>query len=80
MADYSTEDIEMALEESGELLLRMESDGYPTDPELHLHDTTFDHGRGEIIIECADGQVQFPASAIEAVARHEQSIHELGFE
>lgn len=75
---YSTEYIEELLEEKGELIAVMESDGYGNNPELHLHDTTFDHAEGRIVLGLADGEVVLEADSIETLAYHEQTTEELG--
>lgn len=77
---YSIDEIEAALEARGELILKMESDGYDEDPELHLHDTTFnktDNG-GEIIKELSDGEMTLTPDRIETVTIHQQSTEDLG--
>lgn len=74
---YTTEDIEDALEARGELLLTLDSDSYNT-VELHLHDTSFDHDNGEVVLELADGTVGFMAESVESIAVHQQTTEELG--
>jgi hypothetical protein len=81
MAEYTSRDIENALDDRGELLLQLESDG-PDSLELHLHDTTFFHDAsdsGEIVVNCTDGEYSFRATSIEALAIHTQSLADLGF-
>jgi len=79
MSDYTIDDLEDALEQRGELLLSMESDGYPENPELHLHDTTFRRDPPEVIVELSDGEWSFKPSRVESIAVHKQSTAELGF-
>lgn len=78
MAEYTTEDIEAALNRDGELILVLDSDGYAENPELHLHDTGFNHDSGEVRLSLSDGTVWFPASAVESLTRHKQSTGDLG--
>lgn len=78
MTDYTTDDLSAALENNGELLLTLGSDAYAEPVELHGHDTTFDHDRGEVVLDLTDGQLQFHASDVESVARHKQSLADLG--
>jgi len=78
MSDYTTEDLEDALNKYGELILQMDSDGYPNPPELHLHDTTFEHSSGDIMLSLSDGVFEFSASAVEGIAWHKQSTDDLG--
>lgn len=75
---YTSEDIEEALNDRGELLLQLESDGYPSPVELHLHDTEFFHSVNEIVLQLSDGQFAFKASRVEGLAIHQQSTSDLG--
>jgi hypothetical protein len=75
---YTSEDIEEAVEEFGEILVVLDSDAYDGPLELHLHDTTFDHSANEVVLELADGRTAFPASAIESRSYHEQTTDEIG--
>jgi hypothetical protein len=78
MADYTTEDIEAALHRDGELIVVLGSDAYAEKPELHIHDTSFNHDSGEVRVELSDGTVWFPASDVESLTRHKQSTADLG--
>jgi hypothetical protein len=80
MSDYTTEEIEQALEDRGEVLVQLDSDG-PDSLELHLHDTEFFHGvgeRGEIVVRLTDGEYTFRAGSVEAMAIHTQSLADVG--
>jgi hypothetical protein len=80
MPEYTSNDIENALEDRGELLIQFESDAQP-DAELHLHDTTFFHNAsdsGEIVVDLTDGEYSFRAGSIEALAIHQQSLEDFG--
>jgi len=79
MSEYTIDDLESALEQRGELLLALDSDGYPSTPELHLHDTTFRRDPPEVIVELSDGEWSFKPDRIESIAVHKQSTEELGF-
>jgi len=78
MSDYTVDDVRTALEQSGELLVVLESDGYAGPIELHLHDTSFDEDRDEVLLSLSDGQMQFKVSSIESLTRHMQSTEEIG--
>ena len=78
MSSYTTEDLQATLSEHGEIIVQLDSDGYPEGPELHLHDTTFHHTEGVIELELSDGVFEFTAEAVESIARHYQSTADLG--
>ena len=79
MAEYTTEDLQMELHEKGELIVQLDSDGYPNAVELHLHDTTFHHDDGRVEVALSDGAFEFTAEAVEGIAWHKQSTGGLGF-
>lgn len=79
MTDYTTEEIEeMLTKQYGELILVMDSDGYDEPPELHIHDTVFDHDNQRIIHHLTDGGMEFSVDAVETVNWHMQSSGDLG--
>lgn len=77
---YSIEDLENALEQSGELLVTFDSDAYDGPVELHLHDTEFISEPEEVIVHLADGKFSFLPESVESLAQHEQSLSDIGLE
>lgn len=78
MSNYTIEDLREALDENGELIISMDSDGYPENPELHLHDTTLLTDPPEVVVELADGTWSFKPSHVESIATHKQTTDDLG--
>jgi hypothetical protein len=75
---YTTEDLQEKLAEFGEIILVMDSDAYAERPELHLHDTEFDHDKQQIWLSLANGGATFDAENVETWVYHEQTLDELG--
>lgn len=71
---YTSEDIEQMLNETGELMVILESD---RDYDLHIHDTEFNHDDGSVVTEgMKDGEyvfARFPAERVEHVTWHKES-------
>lgn len=75
MGAYDVSDIEDELtQRAGELMVVLDSG---EEYELHIHDTTFDHGSGFIETEgLIDGEyrvTRFPASVVEHTYIHKES-------
>lgn len=71
---YTTDDIEEMLYDTGELMVVLDSD---REYDLHIHDTEFDPGAGEITTEgMMDGEyvvARFPAESVEHALWHKES-------
>lgn len=76
MTDYTTKELNDLLNEKGELLVVLDSDGYDGPVELHRHDTIIGHGR--VNLSLSDGATEFPVSAVESATWHLQSTDDLG--
>ena len=70
------DDLQSALEETGELMVNVEEFEVPL--ELHLHDT--DIGDETITLELADGELVFAIDSITGYWKHYHSLEDYDLE
>ena len=71
-----SDDLQSALEKTGELMVNVEEFEVPL--ELHLHDT--DIGEETVTLELADGELEFATDAVTGYWKHYHSLADYGLE
>lgn len=81
MSNYTTEEVETILNRvCSDVICILDPDRYKINPELHLHNTEFDHETQEIILQGEGEERRFGVESIESIVKNEQTADGLGLQ